>query len=143
MTSLVHLQVEQRQKEGLTILDLKGKLILGPEDVLLRQRILALLDSGQFRLILNLCDLTSIDTAGLGTLAFCATKFREAGGRLVLEGLDESQTRLSDLFKLSATFELYPTELDAVNSFFPDRAVPHYDILAFVEEQEQKKSGER
>jgi hypothetical protein len=41
------------------------------------------------------------------------------------------------MVKLNTAFEIYRDEATALNSFFPERAVPHYDILAFVEEMEQ------
>ena len=138
----MHLEIEQRENEGILILDLKGKLILGPEDSYARQHILPVLERGHHRLILNLKELTDIDTTGLGTLTFCATKAKEAGGRLVLINLSRSHTKLSDIFKLSTAFEIYPTELDAINSFFPERAVPRYDILEFIERQERNKQIE-
>lgn len=140
MQKLMQLEIEERRREGIIVLDLKGKLVLGPGDLALRQRALSLLESGHRNLILNLRAVTDIDTTGLGTLAFFVTKFHEAGGRLVLRSLKDSLTRLSEVFKLSTTFEIYPDELDAVNSFFPERAVAHYDILAFVEQQGQAKA---
>jgi anti-sigma B factor antagonist len=52
--------------------------------------------------------------------------------------LGESKGRLPDILKLNAVFETYKDELDAVNSFFPDRKIQRYDILDFVEEQERR-----
>jgi anti-anti-sigma factor len=137
----VHLQINQRENEGIVILDLKGRLALGPEDVALRQWLQALRDAGSINVAMNLKDVSDIDTTALGTLIFCATKFREAGGRLVLLHLSPSHSRLSDVVKLNTAFQIYPDEVSAVNSFFPDRVVQHYDILEFVEELEQKREG--
>jgi hypothetical protein len=88
---------------------------------------------------LNLKEVSEIDTTALGTLVFCATKFREARGRLALFNLSPKHSELSNVVKLNSAFEIYPDEVAAVNSFFPDRAVQHYDILEFVEEREQKR----
>jgi anti-anti-sigma regulatory factor len=101
---------------------------------------LGLLDSGHKNLIVNLKNITDIDTVGVGTLAMCATKFKEAGGRLVLVDLDDSHTKVWDTLKLNTVLDIFSDELSAVNSFFPERAVAHYDILEFVEEQEHKKA---
>jgi len=136
----MHLEIKQRENEGIVILDLKGKLILGPEDALARQEILSLLESGHKNLMVNLKNVADIDTVGVGTLAMCATKFKEAGGRVVLVDLSEAHTKVWDTLKLNTVLDIYSDELDAVNSFFPERAVAHYDILEFVEEQEQKKA---
>jgi anti-sigma B factor antagonist len=67
----------------------------------------------------------------------CALRFRDSGGKLVLLHLSNQGT-LPDLLKLNTVFETYQDELDAVNSFFPERAVTRYDILDFVEEQERR-----
>jgi anti-sigma B factor antagonist len=138
---LVHLQIEQRENEGIIILDLRGRLVLGQEDLALRQRLQALREAGSKNVALNLKDVSELDSTALGTLVFCATKFREAGGQLVLFNLSPAHSRLSDVVKLNTAFEIYPDQVAAVNSFFPDRAVQHYDILEFVEELEQKRHG--
>ncbi len=133
------LEIEQREKQGIFILDLKGRLVLGDEDVALRQRLMALLEAGRHNVILNLKEVTDIDTTALGTLIFCAHRFREAAGKLVLLHLGDSQARLPDTLRLNAVFETYQEEVDAVNSFFPERSISHYDILDFVEEQERRQ----
>lgn len=138
----MHLQIEQRESEGIVILDLKGRLVLGPEDVALRQRVQELCEAGHTNVALNLKEVSGIDTTALGTLVFCATKFQEAGGRLVLFNLSPSHSDLSNVMKLNTTFEIYPNQVAAVNSFFPDRAVQHYDILEFVEELEQRRPAD-
>lgn len=136
------LEIEQRQNEGIFILDLKGRLVLGPEDLALRQRLQALLDAGRHNVIVNLKEVSDIDSTGLGTLVTCALRFRDSGGKLVLLHLSDSQARLPGILKLNAVFETYQDEVPAVNSFFPERAIHRYDILDFVEEQEQKNYGD-
>jgi anti-sigma B factor antagonist len=131
------IEITQRQDEGILILGLKGRLVLGPEDLALRQRLQVLLDSGQHNVIVDLKEVSDIDSTGLGTLVNCALRFRDAGGKLVLLNLSESTGRLPDILKLNAVFETYRDGLDAVNSFFPDRKIQRYDILDFVEEQER------
>jgi anti-sigma B factor antagonist len=133
------LEIEQRQNEGIFILDLKGRLVLGPEDLAVRQRLQTLLDAGRHNVIVNLKEVSDIDSTGLGTLVTCALRFRDSGGKLVLLHLSDSQARLPDILKLNAVFESYQNEVQAVNSFFPDRKINRYDILDFVEEQEQRR----
>ena len=135
----MNLEIEQREKEGIFILDLKGRLVLGREDLAFRQRLQSLLDAGRHNVILNLKDVSNIDTTGLGTLVSWALRFRESGGKLVLLNLGGSQARLPDTLKLNTVFETYQDENAAVNSFFPERAIQHYDILDFVEEQERRE----
>jgi anti-sigma B factor antagonist len=135
------LEIGQREKEGILILDLKGRLVLGGEDQVVRQRLQSLLDGGRDKVILNLKEVSDIDTTGLGTLVYGAQRFRQAGGKLVLLNLSQSQGRLPDILKLNTVFETYQDELDAVNSFFPERQSTRYDILDFVEEQEQEQKA--
>jgi anti-sigma B factor antagonist len=139
----MHLEIQKREKEGITILELKGNIILGPEDLSLRERLLSLLANGIRNVILNLKEVTHIDTAGVGTLVFCTEKFRAAGGRLVLVNLSPAQASVANILKLDSELDIYPDELDAVNSFFPDRVVPHYDILQLAEEIRARRASEQ
>ena len=136
-----HLQIAEREREGLVILDLTGHIVLGPEDLELRERLLSLLAAGKCNVIVNLKSVTEIDTTGIGTLVSCAAKFQEAGGRIVFLALSPTHAQLPEILKLDTLFTAYQDELEAVNSFFPERVVPHYDILEFVEQlaSEQKK----
>jgi anti-anti-sigma factor len=134
------LQINQRESEGIVILDLKGRLVLGPEDLALRQRLQALRESGQTSVALNLKNVTDMDTSALGTLINSALKFREAGGRMVLLNLSPWHTELSNAVRLNTAFDMYPDEVAAVNSFYPDRVVSRYDILEFVEELERRQA---
>ena len=133
------LEIEKREKERIFILDLKGRMILGPEDLALRQQMQSLLDSGRNKVILNLKDVSDIDSTGLGTMVSFALRFRESGGKLVLLHLSGEHAKLPDILKLNTVFETYQDEVAAVNSFFPERTINRYDILDFVEGQERRQ----
>ena len=137
----MNLQIGQREREKIVILDLKGQLVLGEEDLSLLQRLLFLLDSRHRKVILNLKDVSSVDESGLDTVAFCATRFHDIGGRLVLLNLGQSHAQVADISILNTVSETYREESDAVNSFFPDRVFPRYDILEFVNEQRQSRNA--
>jgi anti-sigma B factor antagonist len=134
------LQIEQREREKIVILDLRGSLVLGDADLSLLQRLLLLLDSRQRQVILNLKAVSSIDQSGLDTVAFSATRFQDVGGRLVLLNVGQSHAQVADISKLKIVSESYQDETEAVNSFFPDRVAPRYDILQFVNEQKQSRN---
>jgi len=132
------LQIKQRERETIVILDLKGRLVLGDEDISLLQRLLFLLDSRHRNVILNVLEVSDIDSSGLDTLVFCSTRFQDIGGRLVLLNTGQPGANVPDILKRSsAGVEIYREETDAVKSFFPDRFVPRYDILEFVKGQQQ------
>jgi anti-sigma B factor antagonist len=135
----MRLEIKQRETQGIFVLDLTGRLVLGEEDLGLRQRLTSLLDYGRNKVILDLKGVSDIDSAALGTLVLYARRFGEAAGKLVLLHLKDAQADLPDILKLNAVFETYDDEVAAVNSFFPERAVNRYDILEFVEEQERQR----
>jgi anti-sigma B factor antagonist len=132
----MNLEIEQREREGIPILDLKGQLTLGDEDLALRRKLTSLLEAGKTSVLLNLQHVTAMDSAGFGTLAFYATKLRQSGGLLALLNFSESHMKLAQVLELDTAFKNFHDEQEAVNSFFPDRAGHPYDILEFVEEQE-------
>jgi anti-sigma B factor antagonist len=136
----MHLEIQQREREGVAILDVKGKLVLGPEDLSLRAHLTSLLSDGVRNVILNLKDVTHVDTAGVGTLVLSTEKFRSAGGRMAIVHLNPTQASVANILKLDSELDVYPDEQDAVNGFFPERAVPHFDILELVEENKLRAS---
>jgi anti-sigma B factor antagonist len=133
------LEIEQRENEGIVILDLKGPLTLGRGDWELRDRIAALDESGKVNIVLNLKEVSDIDSTGLGTLVFGFARLRKAGGRLALENLNRSHVEVFVLTRPAFTFHFFVDEQDAVNSYFPDRALKHYDILEFVQHQKARE----
>lgn len=137
------LHIEQRESESVTILDLKGQLIFGQGDLALREILGRLYQSGKVNIILNLKHVDGIDSSGLGTLVFGLARLRKAGGRLALLNVNRSHLELFLLTRLASAFEFFGDERDAVNSFFPDRAVRRFDILDFVQCEESRDRDNR
>jgi anti-sigma B factor antagonist len=133
------LHIEQRESEGIIILDLKGSLTLGQGDLELRDRLPALHQSGKVNIIVNLKEVVGIDSTGLGTLVFGLGRLRKAGGRLALLNVNRAHLQLFVLTKLAIAFEFFYDEQAAVNSFFPDRAQRPFDILAYVQDQNERE----
>jgi anti-sigma B factor antagonist len=69
-------------------------------------------------------------------MVVCFTSLRKAAGKLVLLNLNRRQIELLVLTKLSTVFEIFDDEQAAVNSFFPDREIRRFDILSFVQQQQ-------
>src|ERR1700730_16216868 len=86
------LEIKQRERDGIVILDLEGRLVQGQEDLALRQSLESIAAGGQRNVILNLKKISEIDTTGEGSLEFCKEKFREVGGKCVLLHLDPADT---------------------------------------------------
>jgi anti-sigma B factor antagonist len=134
------LKIAHRTQEGIDILDLTGGLTLGEEDLLLRNEIDKAITAGNVRLVLNLGEVTQIDTTGLSTLSYAQAELRQAGGGLALANLRLIHMKLLVVAKMEAEFEVFHEVQDAINSFFPDRKIQRYDILEFVESMRQKRT---
>lgn len=126
------LKITRREQEGISILQLKGHLTFGQGDIVLDDEIRHALAARRVRLVIDLGGVDKIDSAGLGTLLYARAELRRAGGGLALANLHPSHIQVFLVAKLETVFEVYGCELDAINSFFPDRKVPHYDLLQLV-----------
>jgi anti-sigma B factor antagonist len=137
------LHATQREAEGVIILDLDGRLTLGPETATLDSETDSLLSQKNNRLILNLKQLGTIDSTGLGLLVNSKSKFQNAGGDLKLLHLSSRHLDLLVLTRLTALFQLFDDEQAAIDSFFPERAVRRFDILEFVKSQRSDTKQEK
>jgi anti-sigma B factor antagonist len=133
------LEIQQRDREGITILDLKGRITMGQESATLREKVAAVSAAGSKYVVLNLEQVDYIDSTGLGAMVMCATSQRKAGGILKLLNLNRRNIELLVMTKLATVFDLFTDEQDAVNSFFPDRAMKTFDILKFVEQMKKEE----
>jgi anti-sigma B factor antagonist len=133
----MNLDIQKREKEGVTILDLKGRLIVGEPSVRLREKLGEQTAQGVRKVILNMDGVEYIDSTGLGSMVICYTSLQKAGGTMKLLNLTRRNIELLVLTKLSTVFEIFAGEQDAVNSFFPEREIKHFDILSFVQQQKE------
>jgi anti-sigma B factor antagonist len=133
------LDIQQKEHEGVTILDLKGRITVGPEASALREKVGALTTSGLKNLVLNLGGVDYIDSTGLGALVMCATTLRKNAGAVKLLNLTRRNIELLVMTKLATVFEIFTDEQDAVNSFYPDRKLKTFDILSFVQDMKKKE----
>ena len=131
------LDIRRREKEAIVIFDLKGRLIVGEPSVRLREAITGEVAQGRTRIVLNLAEVDYIDSTGLGSMVICYTTLQKAGGTLKLLKLNRRNIELLLLTKLSTIFEIFGEEQDAINSFFPEREIKHFDILSFVQQQNE------
>jgi anti-sigma B factor antagonist len=130
-----------REKEGIRILDLRGPLVLGDSESILRTAITALAEELAVNIILNLADVTAMDDAGLGTIVDCQSQLAHSGGNLKLLSPNPLYLTIPVVIKLYSALEIFNDEQDAVNSFFSGRETRHYDFLEWVREQEHRPDG--
>ena len=106
-----------RQVDGITILDLSGRITLGDGSVTLRDAIRDLVNKGSKSILLNLGDISYIDSSGIGELVSGFTSVRNAGGELKLLNLTKKVHDLLQITKLYTVFDVKDDEASAVASF--------------------------
>jgi len=132
------LDIQTREHENIIILDLKGRITVGPEATALREKVAAIPTSGSRNLVLNLQQVDYIDSTGLGALVIVATTLRKTSGNVKLLNLNRRNIELLIMTKLATVFEIFNDEQDAVNSYFPDRKLKTFDILDFVRKMDKE-----
>lgn len=132
------LEIQQREREGVTILDIKGRLTVGDELTQFREKMAQVTKAGIKNVILNLQHVDYIDSTGLGALVMNYTIMQKAGSKVKLLNLNRRNIELLVMTKLTTIFEIFNDEQDAVNSFFPDREIKRFDILNFVKQMKEE-----
>ena len=111
------LKSSARQVDGITILDLSGRITLGEGSVVLRDTIREVLGKGEKKILLNLGDVTYIDSSGIGELVSAFTAVRKEGGELKLLNLTKKVHDLLQITKLYTVFDVKDDEATAIGSF--------------------------
>jgi anti-sigma B factor antagonist len=106
-----------RQVDGVTIVDVTGRIVLGEESAALRDLIRDLLNKGHKKILLNLREVNYIDSSGLGNLVSAFTSVRKQGGELKLLDLTNKVHDVMQLTKLYTVFDIMDDEAVAVKSF--------------------------
>ena len=106
-----------RQVNGITIVDLSGRITLGEGSVMLRDMVRDLVGKGQRKILLNLGDVTYIDSSGIGELVSAFTTVRNQGGELKLLNLTKKVHDLLQITKLYTVFDVKDDETAAVAAF--------------------------
>lgn len=112
-----NMKINSRSVDGITILDLNGRIILGEDTAILRETIGDLVANGQKMILLNLGDVPYIDSSGIGELVTAFTNVRNAGGELKLLNLTRKVRSVLEITKLYTVFEVKDDEAAAVHSF--------------------------
>jgi anti-sigma B factor antagonist len=133
------LEIEQKDREGIPILEMKGRITMGKEATTLREKCAELVAAGVQNVIFNLAQVDFIDSTGLGALVICATTARKNGGNVKLVNLSKRHIELLVMTRLATAFETFSDEQDAINSFYPDRKLKTFDILEFVQKMKQEE----
>ncbi|HMG37209.1 MAG TPA: STAS domain-containing protein [Blastocatellia bacterium] len=114
---MANLVIKDRQVGEVTILDLSGKITIGEGSVQLRETVRKMLDEGRKKLLLNLGDVSYVDSSGIGELVSSYTTTNNNGGQLKLLNQTKKIQDLLTITKLLTVFETFDDESAAVASF--------------------------
>ena len=112
----MQLKLNTRTENGITIIDCNGRIVFGEESALLRDTVKKLIGENS-QIILNLADISYIDSGGLGTLVALYTTAQNAGGGVKLANLTQRVDDLLQVTKLLTVFEVYDSVQKAIESF--------------------------
>jgi anti-sigma B factor antagonist len=111
------MKTSNRQVDGITVVDMSGRITLGEGSVILRDTVRDLVGKGQKKILLNLGDVTYIDSSGIGELVSAFTAVRREGGELKLLNLTKKVHDLLQITKLYTVFDIKDDEAAAIKSF--------------------------
>jgi len=113
----VALQINQKVVDGVTVLSLNGRIVLGDETNALREKVKSLIGEGQKKILLNLDNVTLIDSTGLGTLVALHHSASTHGSFVRLSNLGTKFQEVLQVTKLLTVFDVSPTEAAGIASF--------------------------
>lgn len=111
------LKMTDRMVDGVTVVAIEGRIVLGEESNALREKVKSLLGSGQKKIVLDMQNVSYIDSSGLGSLVASHTSSKAQGAALKLSHLGSKFQEILQVTKLVTVFEVYPTEAAAISSF--------------------------
>ena len=118
------LEITQREINGIYLLALRGRLVLGDESRGFRETVEILLSTGATKLVVNLEQVTHVDSAGLGALIEAHRNTKAKGARLKLSNLGPKFKQALELARLLPIFETYPTEARRFSRFLTTGKYP-------------------
>ncbi len=111
------MKITTREEEGIRVLSLEGKLVIGDGDVELRDEVRDALDRGAKKILLNLKGVKMMDSSGLGELIRCKATAGNAGATIRLLHVEDKVQEVLEMTRLIGVFETYDDEIDAIASF--------------------------
>lgn len=111
------MKIEKRERDGVTILDVEGKITIGKGDVALREAVHQALADGARKLLIDLGDVATIDSSGVGELVSAFTTVTNRGGKLKLVNLPPKVNDILQITQLITVFETFDNLDEAIASF--------------------------
>ncbi|HUO36103.1 MAG TPA: STAS domain-containing protein [Candidatus Acidoferrum sp.] len=111
------LRMTDRQIDGVDVVEIEGRIVLGEESNTFREKVKSLLASGNKKVVLNMAQVSYIDSAGLGTLVATFHSAKTQGATLKLANLGTKFKEVLQVTKLMTVFDTYDSEAAAIQSF--------------------------
>ena len=111
------MQMSERKVGGITILDIGGKMVASDTGGQLKDKVTSLVAAGQKQIILNLGNLTYVDSSGLGEMVACHGTAMKGGGAVKLANTGKRLQDLLVMTKLLTVFDSHDSEEEAIKSF--------------------------
>ena len=111
------MQIAERESGAVTVLDLSGKITMGEDGNLLKDKLQSLLHQGKKNILFNLAQVSYVDSAGLGAIVSAYTTVTREGGSLKLANVTKKLQDLLSITKLLTVFETFDSEDEAVRSY--------------------------
>jgi anti-sigma B factor antagonist len=109
--------ITNKQVGDVSVVSLNGRIVLGEESTSLRERVKALIADGKKKIVLNMSNVTYIDSAGLGILVAAHVSAKNQGAALYLSNLGDKFNDVLQLTRLMTVFSVYTTEAEAIKNF--------------------------
>jgi anti-sigma B factor antagonist len=116
--------IAERQIGDVTIIDLSGKLASSEDSGILKEKVTSVFFQGHKKVLINLKDLSYMDSSGLGELVSCLATARKNNGEVKLSNLGKRVQDLMIMTKLLAVFDVHDTEAGALTSFATKDVTP-------------------
>lgn len=111
------LKIDEDQVGDITVLRLRGEIVSDDGDLLFGRRVDDLIKRGLQKVVVNLSDVTYIDSAGVGMMVYESKMLQEKQGMMKLAHLSARSHHLLAMLKLKLVFEIYEDEAAAIDSF--------------------------
>lgn len=111
------MKIETRERDGVTILDLKGKITIGVGDVAVRDAVESAIEAGNLNILLNMADVTTMDSSGIGEIVAAYTTVTNKGGKLRLYGIPPRVSDILQITQLVTVLDILDDEEEAVASY--------------------------
>ena len=117
------IKMTNREVDGVSVVELDGRIVLGEESNSLRETLKGLLANGKKKIVLNMANIKYIDSSGLGSLVAGHVTAKSQGASVRLCHLGQKFHEVMQMTKLLTVFDVYDTEAAAVRSFHSSLAV--------------------